>query len=473
MKNAPNILFLFSDQHSPHIIGCGGNAIVRTPNLDRMASEGMYFRNAYCQNPLCVPSRASLLSGRHSKSLGIYENKQIMEANSITLPRVLEENGYRTCLVGKAHFNGEQFHGYQQRPYGDIYGQAHQPDPCRKPEYGAAGLGGLLGNTGPSEIPIALTQTEICVAESVKWLQVHKSLHVDQPFFLSVNFDKPHFPLRPPKKYYGHYKGNVSLPSSMNGPDEVVPFVAEARRRFGTKDADAALAALESYYACVEWIDDAIGRILSALDYLDMKENTIVVYTSDHGEMGDEHRIWNKSVFYEASVRVPMMMRFPGRIKAGTCCGDVVGLIDIFPTLCEQCGIEIPSICEGVSLKDCIQSGKPLGREYLYAESAMLGQEDLAGCMVRHRQWKYNYYLDGTEELYDIEHDPNEMADVAKHKEYRIIADALREKVIAFWDPEQQYTRCRATPAMAREKHFYPFSNQFMSCDGTIADARP
>ncbi|MFO7611612.1 MAG: sulfatase-like hydrolase/transferase, partial [Clostridia bacterium] len=168
MEKRPNILFILSDQHSPHVLGCAGNRDIRTPNLDSLASEGVVLDNMYCQNPLCVPSRASLITGRYSRNTGIYDNMHIMEANTTTLPGVLSANGYRTCLIGKSHFNGEQYHGYMQRPYGDLYGQGHQPDPGRRPEFGINGLGDVLANSGPSEMPIELTQTEICVAEACK-----------------------------------------------------------------------------------------------------------------------------------------------------------------------------------------------------------------------------------------------------------------------------------------------------------------
>jgi choline-sulfatase len=139
------------------------------------------------------------LTGQYSKDLGIYENRHILEANTITIPRVLGQAGYRTCLIGKAHFNGDQFHGYQQRPYGDLYGQAHQPEQIRSGDSADdSGLGDILGNSGATEISLPLTQTEICVSEAAKWLQSHVDTNPDQPFFLSVNFDKPHFPMRAP-----------------------------------------------------------------------------------------------------------------------------------------------------------------------------------------------------------------------------------------------------------------------------------
>ena len=224
-----NILFILSDQHRPQTTGCYGDSLVRTPHLDALAGRGALFNNAYCNNPLCAPSRASLITGMHSKDLGIYENQDVLEPMALTFPRILNAAGYRTCLIGKHHFNGEQFHGFQDRPYGDFYGQAHQPDPRRAPELGDAGLGHHVNNNGPTQIPLPLTQTEICVAEASKWIQVHAALSPNQPFCLCVNFDKPHFPIRPPASFLDHYRNKIKPPELPDGyRKNAVPFVRHA-----------------------------------------------------------------------------------------------------------------------------------------------------------------------------------------------------------------------------------------------------
>lgn len=478
MTDRPNILFIVSDQHSPHVLGCAGNDLIATPSLDALAAQGMRFDRAYCQNPLCAPSRASLLTGRYSRNIGIYDNMHVLESNSLTFPRALGKGGYRTCLIGKSHLNGEQYQGYQQRPYGDLYGQAHQPDPRRLPEFGINGLGDVVGNSGASGIPDPLTQTEICVAEASKWMQTHKALHPEQPFLLSVHFDKPHFPIRPPRRFQEKYEGRLSLPRTPDAYlDSVVPFIREAIAHNETghhygKDFDLQLRALESYYGCVEWVDDAVGRILAVLEYLDFKDNTIVIYTSDHGEMGGEHGTWQKTVFFEASARVPFIVRWPGQIPAGTLFREVVGLVDCFPTLCEAAGLEVPAACDGVSLLPAMRGGT-LEREGVFCESAVLRKTEVAGCMYRAGDWKYAYYLDGSEELYNLLDDPEEWNNLASCPEQTAWVAELRARTVAFWEPDRYLERLRKTPIMSREKHFYEFSNQFVTGDGVIVDARP
>ena len=473
MKKKPNILFILSDQHNSTVLGCAGNDMIRTPNLDRLAKEGVRFEQAYCQNPLCGPSRATLLTGQHCRSLGIYTNTDILEPNSCTIPRTLSANGYRTCLIGKAHFNGEQFHGYQERPYGDLYGQAHQPDPLRTPDNGEAGLGSLVGNAGPTNIPLPLTQTEISVAEAAKWLQTHIDLHPEQPFYLSVNFDKPHFPVRCPEQYFARYDGRVHVSETPEDyHQQAVPFVRKAMDRFAFKDQDGDLY-LAAYYGCIEWVDDAIGRLLAVLEYLNLADDTIVIYASDHGDLCGEKGAWNKTLFFDSSAKVPLIVRCPSRFPGGKVDQSLVGLIDLFPTICEMADLPIPASCEGASLLPILEEAGPFPRRQVFSESAFLGEPEDCGCMIRKEQWKYACYLDGARELYDMEKDPGEWHNLAAEPSSKIVVDALDAEVRRFWKPEKHLDRIASTPRVKREKHFYEFSNQFMLGNGTVANGRP
>lgn len=475
----PNILFILSDQHNASFMGCSGNELINTPNLDTLASQGVMFENAYCQNPLCVPSRSSLLTGKYSKDLGIYENRHILESGSTTLPGVLSANGYKTCVIGKTHFNGDQYHGYQQRPYGDLFGQAHQPDPIRTQPAPDSGLGDVLGNSGAAGIPLPLTQTEICVSEATKWLQAHVAQNNAQPFMLSVNFDKPHFPLRAPGRYVKKYAGKVSLP---NYPEDyitssAVPFVKKAIEVNGAwahygKDREVHERALAAYYACVEWVDNAIGRILQVLEYLDLADDTIIIYASDHGEMAGEKGAWQKTVFFDASAKVPLIMRWADNFSNGNLCKEPVGLIDLFPTLCDFAQIPVPQVCDGISLKPLLLGDGTIERKAIFSESVVLKVPEYAGCMMRTDKWKYCYYLDGTAELYDMEKDPKEWNNLAKVYYYADIVKEMNAQLLKFWKPSEQIARYNDAPRVAAEKHFYPFSNQFV-VDSTIVDARP
>ncbi|MAQ82706.1 MAG: hypothetical protein CMH12_05680 [Maritimibacter sp.] len=474
MSTRPNILFLMTDQHSVRSMGDHPDTPVETPNLMQLAAEGVRFDAAYCQNPLCVPSRSSLHTGKYGRTTGIYDNQHILPANGPTLARSLSDGGYRTALIGKSHFNGEQFQGFQQRPYGDLYGQAHQPDPRRHAN--ESGLGDILADAGPSGIPLPMTQTEICVAEATKWLQGYVA-RPDAPFFLAVHFDKPHFPINPPPALYDRFAGQIALPNHDPGwLDRAPSFVQTAANASGTArhrgDAEVNLRALAAYYGCVEWIDDAVGRLLQVLDYLDLSRDTLVVYCSDHGEMAAQRGLWQKTLFYEDSARVPLIIRWPGQAQAGVRSDQPAGLIDLFPTLCAAAGVTPPDDIEGIDLAPAL-SRQDLPKRDLFCESVVLKQPDYAGCMMRRDRWKYALYLDGSEELYDLSADPDEWTDLAGAPATAALRDELRQTVRDFWQPESFRARYDATPRMPHEKHFYPYSNQYLTGDGRVFDARP
>ncbi|QEN06733.1 hypothetical protein EXM22_01520 [Oceanispirochaeta crateris] len=476
--NQPNILFILTDQHNASISGFEGNRIIDTPSLDGLASQGMQFGKAYCQSPLCVPSRSSLLTGRYCRNINVYDNQDILDTAYDTIPGTFAAAGYSTALVGKAHFNGEQYHGYQYRPYGDIFGQGHQPDPRRVPEKGDAGLGDILYQAGPSQIPLPLTQTEICTHESVKWLQSHVSLHPDQPFFLSVHYDKPHFPINPPPSLYEKYRDLVQLPPhwrhGLHGDShlkKLSPFVRENFICEGSYQVpeETHLNCLAAYYGCIEWVDTNIGRLLESLDYLGLSDNTIVVYSSDHGDMASYHGSWQKMVFYDHSSRVPLIMKYPGIIPEAEVCLDPVGLIDLFPTFCGMANLTIPEGLDGINLAPHF-SGELIGRDRIYGESVLIHKPQFAGAMVRTNDWKCCYYLDGSVELYDMENDPEEENNLAI--EESSTAEELVEDIKQFWNPEEQIFRYNKNPKSPREKHFYPYSNQYFANGGWF-DARP
>ncbi len=481
MNQKPNILFFFSDQHSGEFLNSDR---VDTPNLNRLCWEGTYFTNAYSQNPLCVPSRCSMLTGRYSRNLGIYENRHILEANCTTIPRVLAENGYRTCLVGKSHFNGEQFHGYQQRPYGDLFGQAHQSEYIRTKDNmteDQCALGNLILNSGATAIPLPMTQTEICVSESVKWLQQYASTSQKEPFFLSVNFDKPHFPLRAPKKFFDKYKDRAKLENSAEEDymqKQAVEFVRslfEFNKGWSqfADDKEAQQNALAAYYACIEWVDDAIGRIMECLDYLGLRENTLVIYSSDHGEMAGEKNCWQKTLFFDRSAKVPLVFNMPGQVGENVKNTSLTGLLDLFPTICDVAGVEIPDTCDGVSLAPILRGEKKSVRDSIFSESVLLRVPEHAGCMLRDGDYKYNYYLRGDHELYNMAEDSHENHNLIHDPAYAEICSSMRDRIEKFWEPEKQIQRYMECPCMQREKHFYFSSNQFLAGDGSYFDAKP
>lgn len=488
MKNhqKPNVLFFFSDQHSMHHIGAYGGDIVRTPTLDRLADDGYRFDNCYCQSPLCVPSRSSLFAGKYVRNILTYENDCILDTSRhIPFPKLVSNEGYRSCVIGKQHINGEQFMGFKQRPYGDYYGQGHQPDPYRDADerQGKSGLGevrngGYFELSGPTGIPEFQISEHIISYEAVKWLQEHKELHLDEPFFLMLNFPKPHWPYNPPAGYFDLYKDAVhteELDESLWEKD--VPYIQNLRKQWGVTsgnkaDMDKALAA---YLGCITHIDALMGSIIESLEYLGFAENTMIVYSTDHGDMAGEHNLWQKGCFYEGSAGVPLIIKMPKDYPGGKHIEENVGLLDLYPTFCDVCGVgETESLeLEGRSLLSLIEGSGDSGRDAVFSEIGWRTFAGDAGCMVKKGNLKYNYYLESGHEMYDLEDDPDERNNLIGNTEYADTEAELRKLAEEFFEPQEFNRRYASQLRFHQQKFRHTYSNQYVLSDGTIIDARP
>jgi choline-sulfatase len=485
--NAPlNVLFIFSDQHNLHRLGCYGDAEVKTPNLDRLASEGFRFDNCYCQSPLCVPSRSSLFAGKYVKNILCYENDCILDTSRhIPFPSILTDGGYRTCVIGKQHINGQQYMGFRQRPYGDIYGQGHQPDPYRGADerQGKSGLGdvrdgGYFALAGPTEIPEFQISENVISYEAVKWLQIHKELHQGEPFFLMLNYPKPHWPYNPPAEFMNLYediKGIEDIdPASW---EKDVAYIRHIREQWGVTSSteESMNRALRAYLGCVTHIDDLIGKTIDSLEHLGLLDSTAIVYSTDHGDMAGEHNLWQKGCFYEGSAKVPLIIKLPKGYSAGEVIKSNTGLIDIFPTLLDLCGFDVKEEyqLDGESLVPLMEGDVAGHSKEVYSEIGWLTFAGDAGCMVRDGQLKYNYYLESGHELYDLSNDPGERVNLVQTERYKQTCEDLRQKAESFFLPKEFSDRYRQQLRYAYQKYLHEYSNQYILADGTIIDARP
>jgi choline-sulfatase len=405
MPRRPNVLILLPDQQSVHALGCYGNQQVATPAADLLARQGVTLDTCYCNAPLCVPSRMSLLSGKHPHRLDAWDNRSILDPAERTFARHLAASGYLTCAIGKMHFNGqEQRYGFELRPYGDLCGWSHQPDPISS----AYGLSRIAA--GPAEIPEEKLQETIVTEEAIAFLRQHDR---SRPFLLVLGYNRPHFPFRPPARYWErYYPDGYDLPHIPPGHlDRLHPWVRAIRERHGDTvlTEDQVARARAGYYGCVTFVDDKIGEVLSALERLGYTEDTIVIYTSDHGEMAGEHDMWGKRVYYEASARVPFIVRWPGRLPAGTRVAEPVELVDLYPTLCDFAGVPLPKGLDGSSLLPLLAGEVKGWRGYAVCDAT--AWMPAPARMVRKGDWKLNYYVGAGFELFNLREDPEEFVD--------------------------------------------------------------
>ncbi len=439
----PNLLIIMSDEHGPMFSGAYGHPIVRTPHMDRLAAGGARFENAYCNSPLCSPSRMSFMTGRYVQHIGMWDNTTALPPDTVTWAHSLRAAGYDAVLSGKQHFVGQdQLHGFRAQLARDLHAEhthpifdwslgtrvAPQPWPA-------------LAQAGPG------TTTEIEVddqAEAAALAYLHDPARRDGPWALNVSFIAPHFPLIAPPEYWAMYPPeDVDMPTIP--PDHLAaqhPATLRMRRMFGMPDAvpeELTRRGRAGYYALITYLDDKIGRLLAALDATGQRENTIVVYTSDHGEMAGEHGMWRKSNFYEQSARVPLIVAGPG-IAAGRHFRGAVSLVDLVATVVDIAGAPRVAPLDGDSLLPLLRGETATEKDEAFSEYLGHGVAHPMA-MLRRGRYKLNYYLDDPPELYDLDADPGEFTNRAADPAYREILHDLRARLLAHWDPvvlEQQ-----------------------------------
>ena len=443
----PNVLFIAADDLSC-ALGCYGDPIAKTPHLDRLAANGTCFLNAYNQLPLCNPTRASLMTGLRPDTIKVYDldrhfRDEVPEA--VTLSQQFMKHGWWAGRVGKIyHYNVPASIGtdgfddppsWQKtiNPIGRDKTDEHlvfNAEPHRKI---SAALSWLAAEGKDEE------QTDGMIAtEAIKLMEKKKG----EPFFVAAGFFRPHTPFVAPKKYFDMYPlKTLRLPYAPKDDREDVPTAAFAHNcpipHYGL-DEVTCLKAMQAYYACVSFIDAQVGRMLDALDRLELTDNTIVVFWSDHGyHLGEHNGIWQKRTLFEQGAKAPLIIRNPKAGGKGQPCRRIVEFVDIYPTLTELAGLPTPKEVEGRSLKRLLDN--PLTQWNETAITQVLRpadnrlKEPVMGRSIRTERWRYSDWGEGKygEELYDHFADPMEFNNLALNptKENRRIIKMLKKEL--------------------------------------------
>ena len=416
----PNILYLMSDEHSFRFMGhvpyADGGEPILTPAFDNLAAGGTVFTDAYCQMPLCTPSRICQLTGKEVRNSGAWVNCSVLRPELKTLPGVLAEAGYSTCLVGKMHLGGNlQYVGFQHRPYGDLTGlTGHQWEPIDDDK--RQGMRKRTVFTGVTEIPESLLQDSVVANESVTWIREHECAHPDQPWFLMASFSRPHFPLTAPRRHVERYTPESITPPRVPADGDAYdhPMSVGMRKGFmaDAVSQDEMMRARAAYFACVSYLDEVIGDLLLRLEKDDLLENTIIVYTTDHGEMAGEHGVWWKNGWYEACTRVPLIISLPeqrrGEFPIGNCCVPV-GHYDLFPTLCSLAGVVTPGDLDGNDLTAAVQGlAAPEERPIFCDALTPRWGKGTEFRSIRWRHYKYVRFRNAPSLFFDLDEDPGE-----------------------------------------------------------------
>ena len=436
MTTPPNILLIMSDQHSPRFLGCAEDKVVRTPTLDQLAERGVRFANNHCGNPLCVPSRMAFLTSRHSSDIRVWTNRCRLQSDIPTFVHHLVNAGYETVLCGRMHFNGpDQRHGFEQRIIGDI-----SPQLGHIPSYTAGQTAAGVKVAGPGRT--AYTRYDEDVTQvGCDFLESLDKNPGDRPFFMTVGYVLPHCPFIAPKRLFDEYLDQIDVPQLPQGYHDLLhPFMRSWRenRQVDEITDEQVRTARAAYYGLVTFMDELIGRLLSTLADTRFGDNTLVIYTSDHGEMAGEHRMWWKSSFYQDSVGVPLIFSLPGQFAEGRTISDVTSLLDIGPTLVDLAEGEPMFGVRGRSLKGFLVNDGKIS-DWSNTAFAELGglRGDAPARMIRRGGWKLNHYHGyDRPQLFDLEADPGEWNDLADDSAHSTIRDELLAEVRTDWSGE-------------------------------------
>jgi choline-sulfatase len=428
-KRPPNVLWIVADDHAAYVCGACGNDRVRTPNLDRLASEGMRFDRAYCNAPVCTASRQSFLTGRYPRTIGVTQLQTPLPESEVTLAKLLKTAGYDTASLGKMHFNSNLKHGFDVRIDRPEYNQQLRARGKQPLPEGIEVLPDWKPFKDPARVwlnsfyrPFGAVDADMVgtyfAQQATRYLQEKR----DRPFFLMVSFYEPHSPFHFPIEYRNRHKPeSFAVPKVGPEDDGQIPAVF---RDLTEKEKQGIIA---SYYTSTEFLDKNVGVVLDALKQSGKAGDTLVVYNGDHGYLLGQHGRFEKHCCYEPAVRAPLLLRFPDRIQPGQSTQALVEFIDIVPTILDYVGVAIPEKVQGKSLVPLLRGAKG-HRERVFVEYA-----ENEEAMVRTDRWKLIYgtgkrerkdgYQTGkplpgrTIQLFDLDKDPEEMTNLARRPE--------------------------------------------------------
>jgi choline-sulfatase len=453
-----NVLFLVADDLNCDL-HCYGHPQSRTPHLDRLAERGVRFSHAYCQYPLCGPSRASFLTGRRPNETQILTNPKSGRfstdytaspnfrefiPDTVTLPQLFRKNGYRVARVGKLFHYGVpgqigtsglddvESWDYVVNPAGRDKAEENKVFTLTPGKSYGGTLSWLAADGTDLEQTDGLTATA-----AISLLEAYQN----QPFFLAVGFFRPHTPYVSPRKYFDQFSAReISLPHLSADDRTRVPAAAYAgaKKEQETMSDELRQDAIQAYWAAISFMDAQVGRVISALERLGLEENTVIVMISDHGYHMYEHGLWQKMSLFENAARVPLIIRVPGAAGNGKSTDSLAELVDLYPTLADLCGLKTPEYIDGVSLKPVLENPAATVKDAAFTQILRRKTE---GYSVRTPRWRYTSWDEGREgeQLFDMQADPAETTNLANDPQHAQTVSELRQRL-------QRYVGDRKNP---------------------------
>ncbi len=463
----PNLLIIQADQMAAPALPFHGHPVVRAPNMAALAEAGVVFDSAYCNSPLCAPSRFSMLAGLMPSQIGAYDNAAEFPASLPTFAHHLRRMGYRTALAGKMHFVGpDQLHGFEERLTTDIYPAdfgwtPNWDQPGAVQDYFHTMLS--VVEAGPCARSMQIDFDDEVAHQAVRRIYDFARAGDDRPFLLYVSFSHPHDPFTITREYWERYAADEidlpavpALPREQRDPHSRRIYDICRMGRYALTE-QRVRNARRAYYGAISYVDDKVGALLAALANAGLAEDTLIVLTSDHGEMLGERGMWFKMTFFEWSIRVPLVVHAPGRFAPHRV-AETVSLLDLYPTLVDLArgraddGPAPPEPLSGNSLVPLMQGAAPGWPDAVHGE--YLG-EGAAGPLVMVRRGRHKYVVgeDSPPQLFDLDADPRELVNLAGEPAQRDVEAGLAEEVAGRWD----FAALRAEVARSQRRRRFAF----------------
>lgn len=475
MKQPPNVIVIMTDQHRSDLMSCAGRDLVPTPNIDRIAARGVRLANAYCPYPACLGSRSSLLTGLYAHNTGAINNNDRLDWRFRTIAHHFADCGYLTGLVGKMHFNDGHNHGFEYYlsindwlmylgPKVAVYANEIASNPLTTHFYRTVqddgsgfpdvadlwdGPSPWVGNVDYSDFSSMASKLDardhldaFIARDTCRFLQQHR----EQPFFLVCSFMKPHAPFFPPKEWADAYPVDAETLQGVENLAQYPDYLQDRISKSLSLDARLRRAHQAGYHGNLGFVDSCVGQVCDALDRLNLWDDTIVVYTSDHGEMDGDHGMYQKFLLFDPAVKVPLIICHKGQIPAGEVSDALIEQLGLYPTLVDLTGMpqpertalapfpEAPERIDGTSFAKVVREPGSAGASAVFSEFNLRSRN--AQYMIRTEQYKYVYNENEADELYDLSDDPGENVNLAQAPGMARVLCELQEELRARYNPE-------------------------------------
>jgi len=441
MNKKPNVLFLFTDMQRADTIHALGNPVIKTPNLDRLVNEGTAFTNCYSPSPVCIPARCCMQYGLYPQKTGLYVNGKMMDDNGLSYPEILGRNGYKTHAIGKCHFTPETraMRGFQSRLIQEESVEPEHDDYCKflkKNGFSDVEPHGFRSEMyyipQVSTLPAEVHPTQWIGDRSIDFIEENSTY--EKPWMMFSSFIHPHPPLAPPKPWHKLYRSpEMPHPNVPDHPELLHTYINRYQNRYKYRDQGIdrnLIRAIKAfYYATISFVDYQIGRVIDSLEKTGQLDNTIIIFSSDHGEYLGDYNCFGKRSMHDASSKIPLIVRFPKRFAEKVICDTPVSLIDIMPTILSVAEIDTDEIeLDGEDLAK-IASGDT-AREVVFSQHDS-GQRGIY--MITSKESKYFYSAaDDKEFLFDKITDPRETHNYAGNPFYKEKQTELKNKLLNY-----------------------------------------